>query len=236
MKTKILTISKILAFTSIAFLASKNSFGQCTTLTFQDDLNSSTGWTTVDPTNGNGSISIQAGEMHLHNPECGTTDGVHNNRQVRMYKPISQLDNFIWKAECRIRISNGNGVSHTFMGFTAGTLCPQSNPAATSWNCSSTSSSLDNVITNWTNQDGIFASLIAFGENDSNNPNNQIPKTNSDQPFPPSSVQNSTDPIPSNLGWRIYGHAIDGLNDKFFGTGTARSSNYVGSIPPKRSK
>lgn len=237
MKTKILNLGKIIAFTSIAILSNKNSFGQCTTPTFQDDLNSSTGWTTVDPTNGNGSISIQTGEMHLHNPECNTTDGVHNNRQVRMYKPINQLDNFIWKAECRIRISNGNGASHTFMGFTAGNLCPQANPATNTWNCSTTSASVDNLITNWTNQDGIFASLIAFGyNNDSNNPNNQIPKTNNDQPFPPASVQNSNDSVPANLGWRIYGHAVDGLNDKFFGTGTARSSNYTGSIPSNRSR
>ena len=237
MKTKILNLGKVIAFTTIAILSNKSSFGQCTTSTFQDDLNSSTGWTTVDPTNGNGTISIQAGEMHLHNPECGTTDGVHNNRQVRMHKPINQLDNFIWKAECRIRISNGNGASHTFMGFTAGNSCPQANPATNAWNCVTTSASVDNNITNWTNQDGIFASLIAFGyDNDSNNPNNQIPKTNNDQPFPSSAVQNSNDSEPVNLGWRIYGHAVDGLNDKFFGTGTARSSNYTGSIPPNRSR
>lgn len=232
--------SKAIAFIALALISSKNNFAQCTTPTFIDNLNSASGWTLVDPANGNGSLAIQAGEMHMYNPECTNgTNGVHNNREVRMHRQINTLSNFMWKAECRIRISDGNGVSHTFMGFTAGTQCPQGVNTTTDaavWDCNVGSANSLNI-NQTTTQDGIFASLIAFGyNNNAADTNNQIPNNNGDQDFPPPSVQTSTDTVPVNLGWRIYGHAVDGLNTSFFGTGTPRSSNYTGIIPPNRSR
>ncbi|MCE3226763.1 MAG: hypothetical protein K0S32_1314 [Bacteroidetes bacterium] len=193
----------------------------CVTPFFQDNFNSSAGWTSVDPANGNGTIDISAGEMHMHNPECNpsNTNGVHNNREVRLFRPLpGTLSNNIWRAECRLRISDGNGVSHTFMGFTAGSLCPQGvitgTPGA-DWGCSGTGGADAESIDQTSNQDGIFASLIAFGySSNSGDPNNQIPNNDNDQSFN-STVQADQSVTPAKIGWRIYGHAINGLSSLF---------------------
>src|SRR5205807_2440870 len=99
---------------------------------------------------------------------------------------------------------DGNGVAHTLMGFTAGSGEPEGSYAGcTPWVCNG-GNACSGAFTP-SSQDGIFASIIAFG-------NNQLPTTYSDKLFNPSDqTYDATPPLsannPSILGWRIFGHA-----------------------------
>lgn len=178
----------------------------------QDNFTTPAPWTSVDPEAGNGSIQVTTGALTFSNTEvvaantCPTNHGACNGREIRLWRPLSQpLSNTAWRAEFKFRISDGNGASHTLIGFTAGKNEPQGSYNCTGWSCGS-----GNGCPTFTaaTQDGIFASIIAFGDN-------QKPNTYSDRPFTPiNQTYDATHPLsannPPNLGWRIFGHAKNG--------------------------
>lgn len=219
MKTKILKASKIALFTSLTFLASKQVSGQCTTPIFQDDFNTANLWTISDAVGcsaaGNGRI-LNAGGLNgnlsftgIEAAGCSnsTTTGARNGSNLRAFRAISTLNNSSWTAEFKFRITNGNSLCHTLLAVTAGNQHPQGQYVTIS----------DDGVTqtNFTqsSQDGIFASIIAYGLN-------QYPGSTTSRPFI-QSVQNwdqthmgsTTDP--TDMGWRIYGHAKNG-NGPFY--------------------
>src|SRR5205823_636262 len=137
-----------------------------------------------------------------------TNRGACNGREMRLSRPLSgTLSNTSWRAECKFRITDGNGVAHGLMGYTAGTQDPEGLlTGCPSWTCGGTGTTANNCTGNTaTNQDGIYASIIAFGTN-------QVPYTYIDQLFNPT-IQTydvahpSSSTNPPNLGWRIFGHA-----------------------------
>jgi hypothetical protein len=175
---------------------------------YTDNFSNANGWTTVDPQDGNGSIKITGGAITFSNADttpCNTNHGACNGREIRLYRPLNPaLSNTSWRAECKFNITDGNGPGHTLMGFTAGNNEPQGTYTGCSpWVCGGGNSCTGSFTA--ANQDGIFASLIAFG-------NNQLPSTDSDQLFNPTNqTYDTTHPSstnnPPNLGWRIFGHA-----------------------------
>lgn len=227
MKKNILKAGKIALFTSLTFFASKQVFGQCTTPTFQDDFNTPNLWTISDAsgcsaTDGNGRILNTGGTngnlsfTGIEAAGCihSTTTGARNGSNLRGYRSIVNasnnlvtLSNTNWTAEFKFRITNGNGLCHTLLAVTAGNQHPQGQYVTFT----------DDGVTQTnfvqSSQDGIFASIIAYGDN-------QYPGSTTSRPFI-QSVQNwdqthmgsTTDP--ADMGWRIYGHAKNG-NGPFY--------------------
>jgi hypothetical protein len=180
----------------------------------QDNFGNASAWTSVDPIAGNGSIQITAGTIYFSNNEpsggtCNFDLGACNGREIRVWRPLvpGALSDTSWRAECKFRITNGNGACHGLMGYTAGNIDPEGvKGSCPSWVCNGNNNSCP-VFTN-TNQDGIFASIIAFG-------NDQIPQAYNNRLFDPiAQTYDATHPLSTNnpatppgLGWRIFGHA-----------------------------
>ncbi len=167
----------------------------------------------------NGEVSVHNGKLNFTSAEWNTAlnsyiystcpagvnqslQGAACNRDVRSYRNIgATLSNSNWRSECKINIFNGrvtsgkvsysisggNAPSHVLIGITEQNSNPQAFPQANSDFSLCGAPSFNTI--NWTNNDGIFASLIAFG-------GLQVPNTFTDQAFPG-----------SGSGWRIYGHA-----------------------------
>ncbi len=221
MKSKISKASKIALFTSLALLASEKNFGQCTTPTFQDNFNTSNLWTISDPSgcssapdvNGrilntggsNGNLSFTGIEAAGCN--WSTTTGARNGSELRAYRPIATLNNSSWTAEFKFRITKGNGLCHTLLAVTAGNQNPEGRWVTTTDDGVTTTNFVGS------NQDGIFASIIAYG-------GNQYPGSTSSRPFIPSVQSYDQSHMgltidPADMGWRIYGHAKNG-SDPFY--------------------
>lgn len=221
------TITLSLAAVALSSVAGKS---QCNVLADSDNFSSTAGFTQSDPVSGNGSVRISGGAISMSTFEsvgaaCGTSHGVHNNRDVRIYRPLAvPLNNNSFRANCKINITDGNGPAQTLMGFTAGTLYPQGTNGSTFWNCSNNS---PYNITTPTTQDGIYVSLIAFGTN-------QLPSSYNDKLWPGAAVQTSTAATPANLGWRIYAHTTNGANTSFYRT--PESAFSTGPTPTNQSK
>lgn len=206
----------------------------CTTPIDQDTFSNASTWTVVDPvTSGNGSVFVGSGALIFssiepNGPWCTTNLGACSGREMRLYRPLITglpLSNSSWRAEWQFRLDGGNGPNHTLMGFTAGTGEPRGSfTSSPPWICGSPTLAGSNY--SETQQDGIFASVIAFG-------NNQIPSRYNDQIFDPLvQAYDATHPTsasnPPNLGWRIFGH---GKNDRgpFYQTAIAASNT---TAPP----
>jgi hypothetical protein len=180
----------------------------CTPLD-HDDFSTAGSWTSVDNESGNGSVAITGGAITFSNadsPACPSATGACNGRELRVWRLLPQpLNNVSWRAECKFQITNGNGVAHTLLGFTAGNLDPEGTRSGCSpWTCSPSACSSFAA----TAQNGIFASIIAFG-------NNQLPSSFTDKPFVQADQDYDANHAPSasdppNLGWRIFGHAKKG--------------------------
>lgn len=179
----------------------------CTPLD-HDDFSSTGSWTQVDTDTGNGSvaIAITPGVLTFSNAECAGTTGACNGRELRIWRSLPPLNNVSWRAECKFQITNGNGVAHTLLGFTAGNLDPEgTRNGCPAWDCSAPP-----VCSGFapTAQNGIFASIIAFGDN-------QVPSTFTDKPFVQADQDYDANHAPAaseppNFGWRIFGHAKKG--------------------------
>lgn len=174
-----------------------------------DNFTNASVWTSVDAYDGNGSIKITGGAITFSNADttpCTTNHGACNGRELRLWRTLNgQLSNTSWRAECKFSITDGNGPAHTLIGFTAGN---QNDPEGSYSGCSAWSCNGGNSCSGGftqTSQDGIFASIIAFG-------NNQVPSGYGDKTFNPADQTYDTTHPPSannppNLGWRIFGHA-----------------------------
>ncbi len=178
----------------------------CAVVFDHDNFTNPSAWTVIDGVNGNGSVVVGGGQLTFSNADgtytCPSQHGASNNRSLRTYRALTgPLSNHSWRSECRVRITDGNGPTQTLMAFTAGTQDPEgSNPGSTTWTCCNNG----NTSASYTPsaQDGIFASLIAFGTD-------QIPAANTcnGQLFPGSYSNTATPGSGSQLGWRIFGHA-----------------------------
>ena len=178
----------------------------------QEDFNSPSSvasWTPVDAVDGNGSIKISGSAITFSNADtspCSSAAGACNGRELRLWRRLSHpLSNSSWRAECKFQITNGNGVAHTLLGFTAGNLDPEgTRNGCILWTCSPSPCSGFTA----TAQNGIFASIIAFG-------NDQLPSSFTDKPFVQADQDYDANNVPSaseppTLGWRIFGHAKRG--------------------------
>jgi hypothetical protein len=211
----------------------------CTAPVFTDDFSSWT-WSVYDVTCGNGWIQPWASSLYFDNDEnyqtcftCSSSHGLNNGRPSRAFKTVysnaSSLNNSTWRTECRFKITDGNGPGHMLIGVTSGNDDPQGswfNCSLGSWSCSNPGSCNTYIVNS--NQDGIFASLIAFGAN-------QIPYSHNDQLFSNhpnvhggvqdyDATHSATNSNPTNMGWRIYGHAKEG-NGVFYPSNHLAASN-----------
>lgn len=210
---------------SLALLALGSAPGksQCNVIADSDNFSSAAGWTTVDNTPNNGSVRISGGAISMSTfdalgPVCANSQGVHNNREVRVHRPLSlTLSNTQFRAECKANITGGNGPSQTLMGLTAGTAYPHGINNMNAWSCTNSNQV---PINQYSIQDGIYVSLIAFGAN-------QLPTANDDRLWPGAAVQTSVAATPANLGWRIYAHATNGNNTAFYPATVLSASNPV---------
>ena len=194
---------------------------QCNVVADQDAFSNPAAWTIVDANCRNGSVQVNGGQLKFGNLETGTcaqctsNRGVCNGREVRTHRGLNNggpftLSNHAWRAESVFRITDGNGPAHTLMAFTSGTQDPQmTRSGCPTWVCNGNALDCSGATT--TNQDGIFASIVAFG-------NNQRPNGYNDQTWGTidnlsGGVQNhdalnpTTTTNPQHMGWRIYGHA-----------------------------
>jgi hypothetical protein len=175
----------------------------CILLFDHDNFTNPSAWTIVDGIDGNGSVVVGGGKLRFSNADphpCALQHGVANNRQVRTYRPLNNfLNNHSWRAECKVRITDGNGPTQTLMAFTGGTQDPEGTniPSTNAWSCGGGNTNAAYVPSA---QDGIFASLIAFGTD-------QIPHSDGGQTYPGSYSASATPGSAANLGWRIFGHA-----------------------------
>ena len=200
----------------------------------QDNFGNASAWTSVDPVAGNGSIQITGGAVTFSNNDgsntCASDLGACNGREIRVYRPLSgTLSNTSWRAECKFRITNGNGATYGLMGYTAGTLDPEGVYAGCPpWVCGGSNSCTGGFTD--TNQDGIFASIIAFG-------NDQVPQTYNNRLFDPIAqaydathpLSTNNPPTPPGLGWRIFGHAKHNAGSFYRVPVTAASNT---NLPP----
>lgn len=205
-----------LAFNSRAQIFCK---GGCTTPCITDNYSVPANWTVEDLSSLNGQISAMYGTMNYtpcewssflnqyRCPNCTTNPilGATNNRVMRSYRSLGMtLSDLRWRAECKINVVTGNSPSHFIMAFTGGTQDPQGIPNTTA-NFSVCGGGPFFTGYTYTPQDGIFASLISFGNINSDPNNNNYPTSNSDKPFPG-----------NGIGWRIFGHARKGTTGLFW--------------------
>ncbi|HSY75564.1 MAG TPA: T9SS type A sorting domain-containing protein [Bacteroidia bacterium] len=171
-----------------------------------DNFTNPSAWTVIDGVAGNGSVVVNGtGTLVFSNADfpntCPSQHGASNNRSLRTYRALTgTLSNHSWRSECRVRITDGNGPTQTLMALTAGTQDPEGpNPGSTSWGCCANNTSASYTPSA---QDGIFASLIAFGYD-------QVPSAGvcNGQLFPGSYKPNAHPGTGDSLGWRIFGHA-----------------------------
>jgi|GEM_PF-4734962 len=166
----------------------------------QDNFTNAAAWTKVDPiTNGNGSIVVGGGQMTFSNadaPACPSVHGACDGRNLRIYRALSgTLSNNSWRARCKFRISDGNGITHTLLAFTNGTADPQGTQGGAWGTCpGGTGSGFTQTFF-----DGIMASIIAFGTD-------QLPSSTTSQAYPGSYNSSAVLGAGSQLGWRIFGH------------------------------
>lgn len=174
----------------------------------QDDFTNAAAWTQVDPEiHGNGRVIVNtiSGYAEMTNAEsnpantCAAVQGAASNREIRLYRALSgTLSNSNWRAEFTINITGGNGPGHGLMGFSSGTIDPEGYYAAPpTWGC--TGSNTPSGAFTPSTEDGIYASIVAFGTA-------QVPHAYNDQTF------DLTKQTPANNatqtgGWCIYGHA-----------------------------
>ncbi|MBS1635108.1 MAG: T9SS type A sorting domain-containing protein [Bacteroidetes bacterium] len=175
----------------------------------QDDFSNATPWSQIDPiTTGNGRIIVNTTQNNIlitPNEASGSgcmapgQAGACSNREMRIYRPLTgTVSNTSWRTEFVINISTGNAPNYGLIGLTSGTQDPEGNYSPSSaWACNS--GSANSGVWSATSQDGIFASLVAFGTN-------QIPNSFSSQPFTPAN-QTAAANATSTSGWCIYGHA-----------------------------
>lgn len=195
---KLIFILNVIVMTC-SFLVSK-VMAQCNTIYDWNTWGTGQFWNIVDPvTTGNGSISKFPGFFPSFNgymqfssadgASCASQIGACNGRDLRAWQSLpGLLNNSSWRADIDFKVIHGNGPSHILLGLTAGNQnfqgqwnnCPN-------WVCGGTNNSCGGFTNS--NQDGIFASLVAFG-------NDQVPSNYSSDVFPG-----------SGSGWRIYGHA-----------------------------
>lgn len=186
------------------------SLNPCAIPMDQDNFTNAATWTQVDPEiHGNGRIIVNTGSGYIQmtnsesNPlnTCAAVQGAASNREMRLYRALSgTLSNSSWRAEFTINITGGNGPNHGLMGFSSGSIDPEGNYTTTpGWSCSGNNTSSG---FNVTTEDGIYASLVAFGTN-------QTPYTYTNKPFTLAN-QTAAANATQTAGWCIYGHAKKG--------------------------
>lgn len=206
----------------------------CVFVADQDNFSNASTWTKLDPTiAGNGQIFINTSQNNItfnssevSGSGCLSTgqQGACSNREMRVYRPLSTtVSNNSWRAEFVINIASGNAPNHGLMGLTAGTQDPEGNYVnnANPWGCASGGSNSGT----WgnTTQDGIFASLVAFGAN-------QIPSSFNSQVFNPTH-QTAAANATTTGGWCIYGHAKKSNNAFYSALSPSGQLNWSWGIP-----
>lgn len=233
MNMKFSKASKIIALTALALISSKKNFAQCTTATVQDDFSTSSNWTVIDPSCTDGKIQVTSGAINFSNYEITACQNSANSyrgaknsngapdKELRVFKRLKdQSNNFItlsntnWTTEFKFRITDGNGPGHILMALTAGTLNPQQKsvvipPYGPPPDYEPNPDAGDTMHIP-SNQDGIFASLIAFGYNQEPFTENAKLFNTTIQAWDSTHMGSNTDP--ENMGWRIFGHAKNGAD------------------------
>ena len=241
MKIKFSTAGKLVLLTALALLPSKKNFAQWAIPTDQDNFTTNTGWLYVDQNCDDGKITANIGPngsigfSNWESSGCPTSwttyrgarnGGTAVNHDLRTYRRLKNslgnlftASNTNWTTECKFRLTNGNGPGHILISLTAGTLNPQERkytytvPALDGSGEPNPNAGQTSTIFETSNQDGIFASLIAFGGNQEPFTVNEKQFSSAAQIYDQTHMGSNTDP--EDMGWRIFGHAKNGTGSMF---------------------